>query len=127
MENKLTYWYICSLAAQGRFNEIPSGYNIIWLGPQPQKVFDHEVDGECIKITQNEFAIPNKIKVSGEYTVKVPEPSSIITTEKPCEFGDIWIITVFTLTELKFIYETKENKVFCYKNTIRENFKSISS
>lgn len=105
---KLTYYQICSLAAQGRFSEIPSKYNIVWLGPEPHKCLDANVDGENLTIIGNKFAKPYKIKVSGEYSVNVPSRYLCIS-EKPLEYGDVCIDTVFTLTELKFFYEKEEN------------------
>lgn len=106
---KLTYYQICSLAAQGRFNEIPSGYNIVWLGPEPHKALDTKVDGDKLTIIGDKFAKPDMVKVSGEYSVKVPSPYSIPENNKPVEYGNVYINTVFTLTELKFLYEKEEN------------------
>ncbi len=106
--NKLTYHQICLLAFQNRFNEIPAEYNIVWTGHQPCKVFESELNGDCLKFIQNEIAAPTKIKTKGEYTVHVPFFPNDMFSE-PMEFGDIFINTDFSLTELKFIYENKEN------------------
>lgn len=106
--NKLTYHQICLLVSQGRLSEIPSEYNIVWTGHQPCKVFESELNGDCLKFIQNEIAAPTKIKIKGEYTVHVPFPPYDMFSE-PMEFGDVFIKTDLTLTELKFIYESKKN------------------
>ena len=106
--NKLTYHQICLLVSQGRLSEIPSEYNIVWTGLQPCKVFESELNGDCLKFIQNEIESPTKIKIKGEYTVHVPfSPYDMFS--KPMEFGDVFINTDLTLTELKFIYEGQEN------------------
>lgn len=105
--NKLTYHQICLLASQNRFNEIPTEYNIVWTGHQPCKVFETELNGNCLKFTQNEIPIPTKINIKGEYIVHVPVSYNEMFNKM--EFGDIFINTDFSLTELKFIYEY-ENK-----------------
>lgn len=106
--NKLTYHQICLLVSQGRLSEIPSEYNIVWTGHQPCKVFESELNGDCLKFIQNEIASPTKIKIKGEYTVHVPFSPYDMFSE-PMEFGDVFIKTDLTLTELKFIYEGQEN------------------
>ena len=58
---KLTYYQICSLAAQGRFSEIPSEYNIVWLGPEPHKCLEAKVNGENLTIIGNKFANQTKL------------------------------------------------------------------
>lgn len=106
--NKLTYHQICLLAFQNRFNEIPAEYNIVWTGHQPCKVFETELNGDCLKFIQNEIAAPTKIKIKVEYTVHVPFSPYDMFSE-PMEFGDVFIKTDLTLIELKFIYEDQEN------------------
>ena len=66
---KLTYYQICNLIHQGRENEIPSGYNIVWTTPEPCKVFDVELPGERITINGNCVPKPIKAYVSGAYEV----------------------------------------------------------
>ena len=102
--NKLTYHQICLLVSQERFYE----YNIVWTGHQPCKVFETELNSDCLKFIQNEIAVPTKIKIKGEYTVHVPSSPYDMFSE-PMEFGDVFINTDLTLTELKFIYEGQEN------------------
>ena len=106
--NKLTYYQICLFAFQNRFNEIPAEYNIVWTGHQPCKVFEIELNSNCLKFTQNEIPIPTKINIKGEYIVHV-DSSYHEMFNNIMEFGDIFINTDFSLTELKFIYESKEN------------------
>lgn len=126
---KLTYYQICSLAAQGRFSEIPSEYNIVWLGPEPHKCLEAKVNGENLTIIGNKFAKPDKIKVSGEYSVNVPSRYLCIS-EKPLEYGIVCIDTVFSITELKFFYEKEENIIslkpylYTYRVTERQSLKS---
>jgi len=105
--NNLTYGQICLLAFQNRFNEIPVEYNIVWTGHQPCKVFETELNSNCLKFTQNVIPIPTKINIKGEYIVHVPVSYDEMFNKM--EFGDIFIDTDFSLTELKFIYESKEN------------------
>ena len=69
---KLTYYQICNLIHQGREDEIPSGYNIVWTTPEPHKVFDVELPGERITINDNDFPRPIKAYVSGEFDVIIP-------------------------------------------------------
>jgi hypothetical protein len=78
------------------------------MGPQPHKAFEFETDGECLTFIQNEIAIPNKIKIKGEYTVKIPF-GFYDRFDKPRDFGDVFIHTELSLTELKFIYEGEES------------------
>lgn len=106
--NKLTYHQICLLASQNRFYEIPAEYNIVWTGHKPCKVFETELNSNCLKFTQNEIPIPTKINIKGEYIVDVPF-SNFYMFNEIMEFGDIFINTYFSLTELKFTYESKQN------------------
>lgn len=69
---KLTYYQICNLIQQGREDEIPSGYNITWMSPKPQKLFDVEIPGERITVNGNDFPSPTKAYASGEYKVIIP-------------------------------------------------------
>ena len=88
--NKLTYYQICLFAFQNRFNEIPAEYNIVWTGHQPCKVFEIELNSNCLKFTQNEIPIPTKINIKGEYIVHVPS-SYHEMFNNIMEFGDIFI------------------------------------
>ena len=100
---KLTYYQICSLIQQGRENEIPSGYNIVWTTPEPHKVFDVELPGERITINDNDFPRPIKAYVSGEYKVIVP---IAICNNTVLDFGRTVVLrTMFSLSKLKFEYE----------------------
>lgn len=99
-EKKLTYYQICKLAAQGRFDSIPPGYNIIWMPEQPNVCFNSIVEENRVIIVDEKIARPDSISVTGEVTVLMPppfEPSLI-------EFGDVIIHTYFHLTNLKFYY-----------------------
>lgn len=99
-EEKLTYYQICSLAAQGRFDSIPPGYNIIWMPEQPNVCINSIVEGNNVTIIDDKIARPDFISVTGEVTVLMPTPfeSSLV------EFGDVVIHTYFHLTNLKFYY-----------------------
>ena len=99
---KLTYYQICSLIQQGRENEIPSGYNIVWTTPEPHKVFDVELPGERITINDNDFPRPIKAYVSGEFEVIIP---IAICNNIVLDFGTIFLRTMFSLSKLKFEYE----------------------
>ena len=100
---KLTYYQICNLIQQGREDEIPSGYNIVWTTPKPQKLFDVEIPGERITVNGNDFPSPTKAYVSGEYEVVIP--MDIISTDTTLDFGTVVLYTNFSLSKLKFEYE----------------------
>ena len=99
---KLTYYQICNLIQQGREDEIPSGYNIVWTSPKPQKMFDVEILGERITVNGNDFPSPIKAYASGEYTVIIP--GDIMSTYKLLDFGTVVLRTNFSLSKLKFKY-----------------------
>ena len=99
---KLTYYQICNLIQQGREDEIPSGYNIVWTSPKPQKLFDVEIPSERITVNGNDFPAPIKAYVSGEYTVIIP--GDIMSTYKLLDFGTVVLRTNFSLSKLKFEY-----------------------
>ena len=99
---KLTYYQICNLIHQGREDEIPSGYNIVWTTPEPHKVFDVELPSERITINDNDFPRPIKAYVSGEYKVIIP---NAICDNIVLDFGTIVLHTMFSLSKLKFEYE----------------------
>ncbi len=124
MEN-LTYYQICNLIQQGREDEIPSGYNIAWTTPKPQKLFDVEIPGERITVNGNDFPSPTKAYVSGEYTVIIPR--DIFSTDKLLDFGTVFLHTNFSLSKLKFEYEHQYdilswmNAKFIYGETIKKS------
>ena len=99
---KLTYYQICNLIGQGREDEIPSGYNIVWTTPKPQKLFDDEIPGERITVNGNDFPSPTKAYVSGEYKVIIPIH---IIEDEFLDFGTVFLHTNFLLSKLKFEYE----------------------
>ena len=101
---KLTYYQICSLIGQGREDEIPSGYNIVWTTSKPQKLFDVEIPGERITVNGNDFPSPTKVYVSGEYKVIIPIH---IIEDEFLDFGTVFLHTNFSLSKLKFEYEHK--------------------
>ena len=101
---KLTYYQICNLIGQGREDEIPSGYNIVWTTPKPQKLFDVEVPGERITVNGNDFPSPTKAYASGEYKVIIPIH---IIEDEFLDFGTVFLHTNFSLSKLKFEYEHK--------------------
>ena len=99
---KLTYYQICNLINQGRKDEIPSGYNIVWTTPEPHMVFDVELPSERIIIKDTDFPRPIKAYVSGEYKVIIP---NAICDNIVLDFGTIVLHTMFSLSKLKFEYE----------------------
>ena len=99
---KLTYYQICNLIQQGREDEIPSGYNIVWTTPKPQKLFDVELPSERITVNGNDFPSPTKAYASGEYKVIIPIYS---IDDKFLDFGNVFLHTNFSLSKLKFEYE----------------------
>ena len=101
---KLTYTQICNLIQQGREDEIPSGYNIVWTTPKPQKLFDIELPSERIIVNGNDFPCPRKAYVSGEYEVIIP---LYIIEDEFLDFGTVCLHTKFSLSKLKFEYERR--------------------
>ena len=104
---KLTYYQICNLIQQGIEGEIPSGYNIVWTSPEPQKLFDVEILSERITVNGNDFPAPIKAYVFGEYTVIIP--GDIMSTYKLLDFGTVVLRTNFSLSKLKFEYAHQYN------------------
>ena len=101
---KLTYYQICNLIGQGREDEIPSGYDIVWTTPKPQKLFDVEIPGERITVNGNDFPSPIKAYVSVEYKVIIPIH---IIEDEFLDFGTVFLHTNFSLSKLKFEYAQK--------------------
>ena len=123
---KLTYYQICNLIGQGREDEIPSGYNIVWTTPKPQKLFDVEIPGERITVNGNDFPSPTKAYVSGEYKVIIP--IHIIEIEDEfLDFGNVFLYTNFSLSKLKFEYEHQYdisswiNRKYPYNDVIKKS------
>lgn len=110
---KLTYYQICNLIGQGREDEIPSGYNIVWTTPKPQKLFDVEVPGERITVNGNDFPSPTKAYASGEYKVIIP---IYIIEDEFLDFGTVFLHTNFSLSKLKFEYEHQYD-IWSWMNT----------
>ena len=99
---KLTYYQICNLINQGRKDEIPSGYNIVWATPEPHTVFDVQLPGERIIVKDGDFPKPIKAYISGEYEVIIPVA---ICSNIVIDFGTVVLHTRFSLSKLKFEYE----------------------
>lgn len=120
IQRKLTYYQICSLAAQGRFDEIPSEYTIEWIGNKPCEVFDFETEGESACFKNGDFAIPDKIHISGSYVVEVPSPVyDEFGDIELVEYGPVAIKTYFVLSEIKFIYTREESRIEAYKYALK--------
>ena len=109
----MTYYQICNLIQQGREDEIPSGYNIVWTTPKPQKLFDIEIPGERITVNGNDFPSPTKAYVSGEYKVIIPIH---IIEDEFLDFGTVFLHTNFSLSKLKFEYEHQYD-IWSWMNT----------
>lgn len=122
---KLTYYQICKLIQQGKEDEIPSGYNIVWTTPKPQKLFDVEIPGERITVNGNDFPSPTKAYVSGKYKIIIP--GDIISTDKILDFGDVFLRANFVLSKFKFEYEHQYdimhwmNAKFIYGEAIKKS------
>lgn len=107
MGEKLTYYLICSYAAMGMFDKIPSGYNIKWVGEEPTRdgnKISCEVDGDKIIFTRNECPRPTKLIVKGSIAPRIPDPylDDEITL---VEYGDVYIPTEFTLNGIYMIFD----------------------
>ena len=90
---KLTYYQICNLIGQGREDEIPSGYNIVWTTPKPQKLFDIELPSERISVNGNDFPSPIKAYVSAEYEFIIPIHT--IGNDDVLDFGTVFFTYKF--------------------------------
>ena len=115
---KLTYTQICSLIQQGREDEIPSGYNIVWTTTKPQKLFDIELPSERIIVNDNDFPRPVKAYVSGEYEVIIP---LYIIEDEFLDFGTVCLHTKFSLSKLKFEYEHQYDIMYWINNKYPNN------
>ena len=126
-KEKLSYYHICRLARLGAFNEIPDGYNIIWSnGIPPHKVLDERIESQSITFVRNNFALPDFMRITGEYVVHVPKPYDEESDKElfsELEYGDVFIQTYFELTAIKFIYlgEEQSNCVKPYIDSITES------
>ena len=122
---KLTYFQICNLIQQGREDEIPSEYNIVWKSTKPQKLFDVEIPSERITIDGNDFPTPTKAYISGEYKVIIP--GDIMNPYKPLDFGTLFLDTNFSLSKLKFEYDQQYdilswiNKKYPYNGVMKKS------
>lgn len=111
MDNKLSYYQICSLAKQGKYDLIPSEYKIIYDGHKPEKIIDEIVDGDCVSFVRNEFVKPYIIKISGEYAVVIPTPPyEDINVESDVEYGEVFVKTEFFLNNIEFYYSTDQQR-----------------
>lgn len=111
MDNKLSYYQICSLARQGQYSLIPSGYKIIYDGHKPEKIVDEIVDGNCVSFIRNEFAKPHIVKISGEYAVVIPTPPyEDINVEAEVEYGEVLVKTEFFLNKIEFYYSPDQQQ-----------------
>ena len=115
---KLTYTQICNLIQQGREDEIPSGYNIVWTTSKPQKLFDIELPSERIIVNGNDFPRPTKVYVSGEYEVIIP---LYIIEDEFLDFGTVCLHTKFSLSKLKFEYEHQYDIMHWMNNKYPDN------
>lgn len=116
IQRKLTYYQICNLASQGRFDEIPSEYTIEWIGNEPCEVFDFETEGESVCFSNGNFAMPDKIHISGAYMVDVPQPVyNEFGDIELVDYGPVAIKTYFVLSEIKFIYTETKSMFEAYK------------
>ena len=115
---KLTYTQICNLIQQGREDEIPSGYNIVWTTPKPQKLFDIELPGERIIVNGNDFPSPAKAYVSGGYEVIIP---AYFVEDEFLDFGTVCLHTKFSLSKLKFEYERQYDIMHWINNKYPDN------
>lgn len=119
---KLTYYQICSLAAEGRFDEIPSGYNIVWLDEQPEKKISGYIDGGEITFTRNECPVPLKIKITVASDVFPVAPYLNIDETSFMNYGDVFIPTILQLTELEMFYdESKKDIVDLWRKEMLDN------
>ena len=122
---KLTYYQICNLIGQGREDEIPSGYNIVWTTSKPQKLFDVEIPGERITVNGNDFPSPTKAYVSGEFKVIIPV--HVLNEDEFLDFGTVFLHTNFSLSKLKFEYEHQYdisswiNRKYHYNDVIKKS------
>lgn len=103
MEEKLTFPQIVNLVATGQQDKIPSGYNIKWVGGQePKTLYDYVIPREDVILAGNNVPpVPDEVHINGELVV---QPYYGDEAEEPVEHGDVFLMTRFNLSELKFHY-----------------------
>ena len=99
---KLTHFELYNLVKNGRYDEIPAGYNIKWLGPEPGKAFEFGIPGEEITVTRNPAPVPTSLHVVG--TNVIAPPFGLELYEK-LEYGDVYFTTNMELSEIKATYD----------------------
>lgn len=106
---KLTYNQLYTLVKDGRYDEIPDGYNIKWFGHEPGKEFEFDIPGENISITKIGVPIPANLHLVSEYVVDFPTSlPSVGAICKKADFGDVYFMTRSELTEMKATYDMKK-------------------
>ena len=121
----MTRLEIVTLAREGRYEEIPSEYNIKWVfNNKPHKVFECEVPGENITFTRNKIPAPFKVLISCEYTPKIPTYNADWYNIE--ESGDVYLNTSLELKTLKFIYNLEKTDIEPFFEWIRKHSKAIA-
>lgn len=103
-KKKLSYYAICLLAAQNRLDLIPDDYKIEWACDiRPGKVLDEHIAPEDLQMNRNSFPMPDDVRISGSYSVVVPDPYEE-GTEELLDFGPVLIRTKFWFDKIDFYY-----------------------
>ena len=116
MKEKLTYYQICQLVAQGR--QVPEGYHIKYVNNQPpQTVLKATLNSNLLTYQRNNFPVPDLMEISGAYVVIMPQfnldEDDPLYFEEKQEFGDVLIRTRFELNDIRFLYKLDKQQEIC--------------
>ena len=101
---KLTYIELYTLVKAGKYDEIPSEYNIKWFGHEPGKNFEFDIPRTDISITKIGVPIPTNLHLVSEYIPDMP----LGNLGEKADFGDVYFRTRPELTEFKATYDLKK-------------------
>lgn len=95
------------LVKAGKYDEIPEGYKIEWLGGAPGEAFKFDVTDKDITITRNTDAPkPTKLTLIGEYVLFFPLHDLL----EEVDYGTITLQTNLELKTIDAVYDvTKVN------------------
>lgn len=96
---------ICALLKSGRRDEIPAGYNIVWVGAgEPRKLLNERIDGKRVTFLRNPIGGLEYLEVTGDVTVVMAPAEScddyLGKFFEPLEYGDVYVKTGFDITDI---------------------------
>ena len=103
-EKKLTFTQICELAAAGKFDEIPEGYEIKWERYEPGSLLDCILTPDKVKLLGRHPFAPDLVKIKIDCTVSIANPDSMVFNSEPLDYCPIALHTIPAIIEFRFIY-----------------------